>query len=122
MLRSLKALEPYTLSATDGELGRIENFLLDDETWKLRYLVVATGGLLGGRRVLISPIAFREADWLSQRFHVALTLDKIRGGPSVEADRPVSLQDERDYHVHHGWEHETEQHSGPVDVHLRSLN
>jgi sporulation protein YlmC with PRC-barrel domain len=121
MLRSLKALEPYTLSATDGELGHIENFLLDDETWKLRYLVVATGGLLGGRRVLISPLAFREVDWLSQRFHVAQTLDKIRSGPSVETDRPVSRQDEHDYHVHYGWQQESGQHSEPVDIHLRSL-
>jgi hypothetical protein len=56
MLRSLKDLEKYTVSATDGELGGVENFLLDDERWVVRYLVVGTGGLMGGRRMLISPI------------------------------------------------------------------
>jgi hypothetical protein len=120
MLRSLKALERYTLSAIDGELGTIENFLLDDGTWKLRYLIVATGGLFGGRRVLVSPIAFREADGASERFHVALTLDKIRSGPSVETDRPVSRQDERDFRAHYGWEQEPVPHE-PPDAHLRSL-
>ena len=40
MLRSLKDLERYTVSATDGGIGSVEFFLLDDEHWTIRYLVV----------------------------------------------------------------------------------
>jgi hypothetical protein len=43
MLRSLKDLERYVVSATDGDIGSVVNFLLDDERWVVRYLVVETG-------------------------------------------------------------------------------
>jgi sporulation protein YlmC with PRC-barrel domain len=103
MLRSLKDLERYTVSATDGELGTVENFLLDDERWVVRYLVVAAGGLLDGRRVLISPISFRNADWSSRRFHLALTVAKIESSPGVDVDKPVSRQHEAKYYRHYDY-------------------
>ncbi len=97
MLRSLNNLEQYSVSASDGELGKVVDFLLDDQRWAVRYLVVETGGFLDGRRVLISPISFRQADWPTRRFHLALTMDKIRNSPSVDLDKPVSRQHELDY-------------------------
>jgi hypothetical protein len=103
LLRSLKDLEKYTVSATDAEFGSVEDFLLDDERWVVRYLIVAAGGILGGRRVLISPISFRQAQWSTQRFHVALTSDKIKNSPSVDVDKPVSRQHERDYYRYYNY-------------------
>lgn len=103
MLRSLKDLEQYAVSATDGEIGSVVNFLLDDEFWVVRYLVVNTGGLFEGHHVLVSPISFREIDWSSQRFHLALTMDKVRDSPSVDLDKPVSRQHERDYFDYYGY-------------------
>lgn len=103
MQRSLKSLEHYKISATDGELGKVVNFLLDDERWIVRYLVVETGGFLGGRRVLVSPISFREIDWSSNRFHLALTMDKVKNSPDVDVDKPVSRQHERDFLDYYGY-------------------
>jgi hypothetical protein len=60
-------------------------------------LIVDTGGLFDGRLVLVSPISFRQVDWATQRFHLALTMDKIKNGPSVDLDKPVSRQHEQDY-------------------------
>lgn len=146
MLRSLNDLERYMVSATDGGLGSVVDFLLDDQQWVVRYLVVETGGFLGGPRVLISPISFREANWLTRRFHVALTMDQVRKSPSIDADKPVSRQHERDYFRYYmypyywgatglwgaggypgllagaGWKDTTSAHADdtPGDVHLRS--
>jgi hypothetical protein len=103
MLRSLKDLEGYQLSATDGDIGRVLNFLLDDEHWAVRYLVAGTGGFLGGRRVLISPISFRQAEWSTRRFHVALTIDKVKNSPNVDVDKPISRQHEQDYFRYYGY-------------------
>ena len=61
MLRSLKDLERYKVSASDGDIGSVVNFLFDDERWAVRYLVVDTGGFFSGRSVLISPISFGAA-------------------------------------------------------------
>ncbi len=103
MLRSLKDLEQYVVSATDGDIGHAVNFLLDDERWIIRYLVVETGGVLRERRVLISPISFRKVEWSTRRFHLALTVDKVKNSPSVALDKPVSRQHELDYFRYYGY-------------------
>jgi uncharacterized protein YifN (PemK superfamily) len=103
MLRSLKDLEQYTVSATDGDVGTVVNFLFDDERWVVRHLVVETGGFWDGRRVLVSPISFRDADWSTHNFRLALTRDKIRNGPSVDVDKPVSRQHEQEYFGYYGY-------------------
>jgi sporulation protein YlmC with PRC-barrel domain len=103
MLRSLKDLERYKVSATDGDIGSVENFLLDDERWTVRYLVVKTGGFFDGRQVLVSPISFREAGWSTRHFHLALTMDKVKNSPSVDTDKPVSRRHEREYYQYYGY-------------------
>jgi sporulation protein YlmC with PRC-barrel domain len=102
MLRSLKDLDRYTVSATDGDIGCVTNFLMDDERWAVRYLVVQTGGLLEERRVLISPIAFGEPDWAAKKFPVALTMDKVSHSPGIDTDKPVSRQHEQVYNGYYG--------------------
>ena len=57
MLRSVKELEQYAVSATDGNIGSVVNFLFDDERWTIRHLVVETGGFFQHQRVLISPMS-----------------------------------------------------------------
>ena len=96
MLQSLKNLEGYTAGAVDGDIGIVVDVLLDDERWIVRYLVVQAGGalILDGRRVLISPISFRNVDWKTRRFHLSLTMDKVKNSPSIETDKPVSRQHE----------------------------
>lgn len=103
MQRSLKDLERYSVCATDGEIGHVVDFLLDDEQWAVRYLVVEAGGFFNGRRVLISPIAFREVDWATRQFHLALTMDKVKASPAVDTDKPVSRQHEQDYSRYYGY-------------------
>jgi hypothetical protein len=103
MLRSLKALESYKVTAKDGDVGSVVNFLLDDERWAIRYLVVDTGGFFGSRQVLISPISFREVDFSSNRFHLSLSMEKVKNSPSIDLDRPVSRQQERGYYGYYGY-------------------
>jgi hypothetical protein len=94
MLRSLRDLEGYAVNATDGDIGSVSDFFLSDDRWVVRYLVAETGGFFSGRQVLISPIAFRQVDWSTRRFHLALTRDKVKNSPSVDLDKPVSRQHE----------------------------
>ena len=103
MLRSLKNLERYKVSATDGDIGSVVNFLIDDTRWTVRYLVVDTGGFFGGRQVLVTPISFHQVDYSEERFRLSLTMDKIKNSPSIDLDRPVSRQAERDYYGYYGY-------------------
>jgi hypothetical protein len=103
MLRSLKALFGYRILATDGEIGHVHDFYFDDEHWKVRYLVVDTGGWLNGRLVLLSPVALSEADWERRSLTVLLTREKVENSPEVGTDPPVSRQQEQRLYEHYGW-------------------
>ena len=103
MLRSTKELMGYVLVATDDEVGRCHDFLLDDEHWTIRYMVVDTSRWLPGRKVVVSPIAFGDPQWQNQRFPVLLSRSEIESAPSLDEHAPVSRQYEIWYHKHYGW-------------------
>jgi hypothetical protein len=42
-LRSTHAVSGYNIQALDGDLGRLEDFIIDDGTWTIRYLIINTG-------------------------------------------------------------------------------
>src|SRR5690606_32374796 len=94
MLRTAKQLAGLKMRATDGEIGRINEFLFDDEHWTVRYLVAETGGWLTGRRVLISPYSLEPVDESAGVLPVKLTRAKIEESPPVSSDQPVSRQHE----------------------------
>jgi sporulation protein YlmC with PRC-barrel domain len=98
-------MEHYKLSASDGEVGTVANFFLDDEFWAVRYLVVDTGGFFEGRHVLLSPTSFLKVEWGSSQFHVALTMDKVKHSPEVDTDQPVSRQHELAFSQYYGYPH-----------------
>lgn len=103
MLRSVRKLEGYKIHAVDGEIGEVNDFYFDDESWNIRYLVVDTGSWLQKRLVLISPHALGKPDWKEKRFPVNLTKEKIQNSPSVDMDKPVSRQQETDLSDYYGW-------------------
>ncbi|MEP6960570.1 MAG: PRC-barrel domain-containing protein [Acidobacteriota bacterium] len=103
MLTNATYLKGLVIRATDGELGTVEEFYFDDETWGIRYLIVDTGGWLGGRRVLISPIAVTHTDWPARRLDVALTKKQVESSPDVNTKLPVSRQHEAVLNGYYGY-------------------
>jgi hypothetical protein len=84
-LRSLVEVTGYHIHATDGEMGHIESFLIDDASWDIRYLVADTRNWWFGRHVLLSPAAVRDIAWDLHRVDLNLTCYKIKGSPPWDA-------------------------------------
>lgn len=103
MLRSVKDFENFKLRASDGDIGKVREFLFDDKYWTVRYLVADTGGWLTGRRVLLSPYALHSANEVEQVLPVDLTKKQIAESPSLASDEPVSRQYEVQYYGYYGW-------------------
>jgi hypothetical protein len=99
----LKELEGYAIGATDGALGEVKDFLLDDEAWVVRYLVVDTGSWLSNRRVRISPIAIGKPSWSDGTLRVPMTTEQVRNSPDVDTNKPVSRQYEMGYFGYYGY-------------------
>jgi hypothetical protein len=105
MIRNVKDLRGYVIRATDGVIGRVDDFYFDDEDWSIRYLVVDTGRWLSGRKVLISPIAIGSPDWMLQELPVSLTKTQVKRSPDIDTRKPVSRQHEAEYSRYYGYPH-----------------
>jgi len=102
-LRRTKDLKDFTIAATDADIGSAYDLYFDDETWTIRYIVVETGVILSGHKVLISPLALRQAAMRELHIWVNLTWKQVDASPSFDLDKPVSRQHEINYHDHYGW-------------------
>ena len=103
MQNSTKDLKGNAIVATDGDIGKVDDFYFDDKSWTIRYLVADTGNWLLGRKVLLSPIAVGKADFSSGRINVKLTKKQVEESPSIDSDKPVSRQHEAYYHDYYGY-------------------
>jgi hypothetical protein len=83
-LRSAREVEGYHVAAADGEIGHVEDFLLDDRDWAIHLLGIDTANWLPGRKVVISPAWLRGIDWSDQRILVDLSRQQIKGSPDYE--------------------------------------
>ncbi|HEY1050829.1 MAG TPA: PRC-barrel domain-containing protein [Prosthecobacter sp.] len=104
MMKPFQTMRGCTLAATDGEIGKVHEFYLDDEHWTVRYFVVRCGTWLMGREVLLAPQALAEIDAQGNAIAVNLTQQQIRESPPAETDKPLSRQQEDDIRRHYGWD------------------
>jgi len=103
MLTHAAFVEDLVIHATDGELGSVDHFLFDDETWAIHYWAVKTGGWLSGRQVLISPLSVLRADWQSKRLDVTLTKKQVENSPDIDTEKPISRQHEMVFLGYYGY-------------------
>jgi hypothetical protein len=103
MLKPDSELRAYALHAEDGAIGSVRDFLFDDRTWLIRWLVVDTGHWLPGRRVLLPPTALAAVNHTERAFNVELTRQQVRDCPDTGSDLPVSRQNESDIYNYYGW-------------------
>jgi len=103
MLRNASAINGYAIAASDGRLGTVSDFLFDDASWLVRWLVVDTGNWLSGRKVLLPPLVLGHPDPQEHQFPVRLSKQQVKDSPEIDSERPVSRQMEADLYDYYGW-------------------
>jgi sporulation protein YlmC with PRC-barrel domain len=100
MLHHLETLIGHGVFATDGEIGSVRDFLFDDQTWVIHYLVVDVNHWLTRREVILPVTAVKQLDWEKKTLHIRLTKEHVRESPDIDSKEPVSRQQDiamRDY-------------------------
>jgi sporulation protein YlmC with PRC-barrel domain len=85
-LESARELTGYAVRATDGAVGRVDDVLLDTESWQISYLIVDTGDWLAGRQVLISPARIDAVRWASAEVDAGLTRAAVESSPEYDPE------------------------------------
>lgn len=95
-LRSTDKVSNYDIQASDDSIGHVEDFLFDDESWAIRYLVVDTRNWWpGGKRVLVATRWIDRIDWDERKVFTTLIRDAVKASPEYNESAMV----DRDYEV-----------------------
>jgi hypothetical protein len=101
-LRSVEEIIGYKAGAVDGDAGEIEDLIVDDEAWVIRYLVVDTGGFLADRKVIIATDWITDISWEEARAHTSLKRDDIKHSPEFDPKVPVNRKYEEVLYDYYG--------------------
>lgn len=102
VLRSVEEVLGYDISALDGEVGHVEDFILETETWMLRYLVVDTRNWLPGRKVLLALDWIERFDWSKGTAEVNLSVERIKDSPEFDPAVAVNREHETRLYDYYG--------------------
>ena len=105
ILTSANGLQDFSLLATDGEIGKIIDFILDDANWTVRYLVVDTAKWLAGKKVLMSPMWNKSINWADRMMIVDLSREQIEQSPEYDPLDPIERLYEVNLYKHYGKPH-----------------
>jgi hypothetical protein len=100
-LRSTNGVNGHHIQAVDGEIGHVEDFLIDDETWTIRYLIIATHNWWPGKNALVSPRWIERVSWGERKVFVNLTREAIKQSPEYPKDYLLTRDYETALHQHY---------------------
>jgi len=100
-LRSCKSVSGYHIKAQDGEIGHVQGWIVDEQSWAIRYLVVDTSNWWLGHQVLIAPQWIREVSWSDKIVVADMTREAVRNAPEWDAALPPDRTQELDMYRHY---------------------
>jgi uncharacterized protein YrrD len=101
-LRSTADITGYDIQAKDDSIGHVQDFIFDDESWTIRYLVIDTlNWWPGGKKVLVATRWIDRIDWEQRKVFTALTRDGVKGSPQYDEGALLDRQYEEQLHEAH---------------------
>jgi sporulation protein YlmC with PRC-barrel domain len=94
----------YHVQASDGEIGHVDDFVIDDKTWTIRYLIIDTQNWWPGKKVLISPKWIDPISWSDSKIFVKLTRESIQESPEYTGPAMLTREYENSLHKHYNRE------------------
>lgn len=104
-LQSTDAVKGCTIHATDGEIGKVVDYILDDSDWKINYLVVDTGNWLNSKKVLLPTSWIKEIKWDNEVVVVNVSTAEVKNSPDFDPAQPINAVDEKSLYDYYGRPH-----------------
>lgn len=101
-LHSVKEVAGYAIEADDGPMGHVEDLIVDDEQWAVRYLLVDTKNWWPGGHVIVAAEWVNRISWMDHAVFVDLTRKAVQDSPPYDASKPVNREYEEKLYRHYG--------------------
>ncbi|WP_071145260.1 PRC-barrel domain-containing protein [Bacteroides ihuae] len=110
-LRSTYNVDGYSIQANNGEIGHVEDFIINDETWEIVYLVIDTKNWWPGKKVLVSPRWMEQVSFDESKLVVNLSREVIKQAPEYVEESLLTREYEAKLHEYYNqkgyWANET---------------
>jgi uncharacterized protein YrrD len=100
-LHSTQDVIGYAIEATDGDIGHVDDFVLDDASWQIRYIAVDTRNWLPGKKVLVAPGWIHQVSWRDAKVYVNLSRVAIENSPEYDSSKPIGREYETMLYQHY---------------------
>jgi hypothetical protein len=86
-LRSAREVIGYHIHATDGDIGHIEDLLVNARSWTIGYVVVGTRNWWPGKKVVVPSARFSKISWAERSITTDLSRDAIKSKREFDSSR-----------------------------------
>ena len=94
-LRSFKDLKGYTIHASDGEFGEVDDLIVDSVSWSVPFMVIETGNWYSGKKILTTTKNIRSIEWKDSSVHVTQSTHTLKSSPEFDYSEPMDQETER---------------------------
>jgi hypothetical protein len=101
-LRSAREVRGYRIQGSDEAIGHVEDFIVDDETWEVRYLVIDTSNWWFGKKVLLAPRWASRVSWEEMKVYVDLSRQAIKDAPEWNPTDAINREYEARLYDYYG--------------------
>ena len=111
-LHSTNEVEGQKISAPDNDFGHVVDFIIDEEFWAIRYLIIDTISWWPSPHVLIAPLWIDHIDLANFKIYVKATSETIKTAPVYNDTTEINREYEKSLNAHYGcenyWECQTD--------------
>ena len=97
-LRSTQAVRDYGIQTSEETIGHVTDFIIDDDSWAIRHLVVETGHWYSGKEIVISPNHIHRISYEETKVFVDVSKQAVMEAPEYHVPPlGTAYQDTRDF-------------------------
>jgi hypothetical protein len=104
-LRSMREVRGYSIDAADGQVGYVDDLIVEDRDWPVRYIAVDTKKWLSGGKVIVSPEWTERIDWQNHSFSLKLSREEVKNSPEYDPSQAVNREYETRVYDYYGRPH-----------------
>lgn len=91
-LQSTHMVLGFKISTNNGDLGTVEDFIVDEADWSIRFMVIDTKGSHGKKKILLAPEWIDWISWRERHVLVNMEKEKIQGCPNFDLSFPLKQE------------------------------
>jgi hypothetical protein len=80
----------------------VDDFIVDDTTWAIRYMVIDTSNWWFGKKVLLAPHWADSVSWAERNVYVNMTRQAIKSSPEWDATAAINREYETRLYDYYG--------------------